>query len=378
MSPNSDNFTSLTGVNEYYYSLTSTPASSFLEEAQQLLSTYATESNPKHQEIFLRFHLSNISEQIHIIKNLLKKRAEKLENQHPFISYIEQAPVNGAKIAMEAWHWDNKKTLGITSGTTNNRTITLQNYKMLFFHQENVLGNNSYHQMYDEFIAVEKAITAKGGNIPENLQRTWIYCLDVDNNYAGLVVGRNDFFNTCGLTSNTHFITSTGIEGKGFPPSRIVSMDSWALFGHQAEQIEYMHAPDNMCPTHNYGVAFERGIRILYGDRSVYYISGTASIDKNGDVLHIGDVRKQTHRAVENISTMLQNHQGNLSDIKQAIVYLRHANDAQAVTEELAKTPFAQIPYIMVKAPVCRPTWLVEIEGIAINEQGNARFAPLQ
>ena len=73
----------------------------------------------------------------------------------------------------------------------------------------------------------------------------------------------------------------------------------------------------------------------------------------------------------------MTNHQGRLEDLKQATVYLRDWADAGIVSKILDKSPLGQIPHIIVKAPVCRPGWLVEIDAIAVNSAGSSAFHPL-
>jgi enamine deaminase RidA (YjgF/YER057c/UK114 family) len=135
-----------------------------------------------------------------------------------------------------------------------------------------------------------------------------------------------------------------------------------------------MHALDHMPPTHLYNVTFERGTRVIYGDRSHFYISGTASIDEKGNVAHPGDVRAQTRRMVENVDVLLRNHGGSIGDMKVAIIYLRNSADASAVESELEKLIPSTLPRIVLTAPVCRPGWLVEMEGIAVNNLGDRKF----
>ena len=94
-----------------------------------------------------------------------------------------------------------------------------------------------------------------------------------------------------------------------------------AVLGLDQEQVHYMAALDNLCPTHDYGVTFERGTRVTFGDRSHFYISGTASIDNKGDVLYEGDVIRQTERTIENISALLQSCDADFSDMKLIVVY---------------------------------------------------------
>ena len=176
--------------------------------------------------------------------------------------------------------------------------LRLKNYRQLFFRTETLSSRGSGPQMREEFEAAERLLRREGGSVAENLQRTWIYCRDIDNNYAALVAARRELFRQYGLTESTHYIASTGIEGMPDPFDRLVRMDSFALFGHRPEQIEYLQALDHLSPTHVYGVTFERGTRIVYGDRSHYYISGTASIDREGKIVHPGDVFRQTGRLI--------------------------------------------------------------------------------
>ena len=205
-----------------------------------------------------------------------------------------------------------------------------------------------------------------------NTIRTWLYCKDVDNNYADLVTARNDYFATRGMTAQTHFITSTGIEGQCGDPHRVVRMDSLTVSNLKREQIQFLYALENLSPTAIYGVSFERGTRLIWGDRSHCLISGTASIDKAGIVLHVGDVRLQTRRMMENIRALLAEGNAEISDIKWGTLYLRDMVDAPIVLEELARAGIpADMPLVTLKAPVCRPTWLVEMECVAVKKENN-------
>mgnify|MGYP001229702888 FL=1 len=81
--------------------------------------------------------------------------------------------------------------------------------------------------------------------------------------------------------------------------------------------------------------------------------------------MHVGDVVKQTERAFENVAALLADGGGKLSDLMYALVYLRDLSDA-AVVRDYLDTVVSEIPCILLAAPVCRPQWLVEIEGVAI------------
>ena len=50
------------------------------------------------------------------------------------------------------------------------------------------------------------------------------------------------------------------------------------------------------------------------------------------------------------------------------VVYLRDIGDYQTV-RQLFEERFANKPFVIVQAPVCRPGWLVEMECMAIKAQ---------
>ena len=222
---------------------------------------------------------------------------------------------------------------------------------------------DSEGQMRQILEKYEAILASKGLSIKDNCLRTWIFVRDIDNNYSGVVKGRKDYFDGIGLTKETHYIASTGIEGNASDPSVLVTMDAFAVRGIDSRNVKYLQALDRLNPTHEYGVTFERGTAFTHNGHSHIFISGTASIDDKGNVLYIDDVRKQTERAVGNIRALLQDAPAptRLEDAEQAIVYLRNDEDAPAVRETLEKF-VPGLNYIMVHGPVCRPTWLVEIE----------------
>jgi enamine deaminase RidA (YjgF/YER057c/UK114 family) len=149
-------------------------------------------------------------------------------------------------------------------------------------------------------------------------------------------------------------------------------MDSLSFSNIKREQIQFLYALENLSPTAIYGVSFERGTRMIWGDRSHFYISGTASIDKEGNVLYLGDVRLQTRRLLENVRALLAEGGAEMGDIKWATLYLRDKCDAKIALEEIVRAGIsADIPLVVLKAPVCRPTWLVEMECVAVKKESN-------
>ena len=118
--------------------------------------------------------------------------------------------------------------------------------------------------------------------------------------------------------------------------------------------------------------SFSRGLRIDVGGVAILLISGTASIDEDGQSVHIGDFRAQLRRTYENITGLLAAEGATWKDIVRTSCYLRDIErDYEAFNE--GRTEFFQeqgldpLPASTgIQAILCRPELLVEIEAIAM------------
>lgn len=237
------------------------------------------------------------------------------------------------------------------------------------------------HQTIQLFQDYDMELRAMDMAVAANCVRTWLFVHDVDVNYGGVVKGRNTFFRRVGLTPRTHFIASTGIQGRTADADVKVTMDAYAVGGLQPSQVTYLYGRSHLNSTYDYGVAFERGTAVTYGDRRHLFISGTASIDNQGAVLHVGDVCRQTERMLENVGVLLAEGGADFSHVVMAIVYLRDAADYDAVRALFARHfpdggTFSLSHCLFVHAPVCRPTWLIEIECMAVVPVHQPEYQP--
>lgn len=210
----------------------------------------------------------------------------------------------------------------------------------------------------------------------DNCIRTWFFVRDVDANYAGVVSGRNFVFDRNGLNLNTHYIASTGIGGRSVEHGGTVAFNAYAVDGVRPEQICFLKASTHLNPTMEYGVAFERGTSVRYGDRMHTWISGTASIDNRGEVVHVGDIEAQTLRMWENVGVLLAEAGSAWDDVAYMVVYLRDLSDYDTVAGMYSER-FPDVPRVIVLAPVCRSGWLIEMECMAITEMSDNRYPAL-
>ncbi len=360
---------------EYYITIEPTTMSLFFEEQfESLLSNYENccqaAGIDKTSNIYIKIYLSDITNQFDLVKNYFDDKG---------IMYfiVGQAPASGLKVAIEAYHILPNE--GQLQKDYNNNKLSFKHNHFVthigeLIAKDTKIYSNSYNQTSEIFNCFMSELSKYHCTLLDNVERVWFYIRDIDNNYQGLVDARNNCFDENGLTSETHYIASTGIEGAYCIGSNLVLMNYKFTENLLPEQFHYMSAVDSLCPTHMYNVAFERGTKIIYGDCSHYYISGTASIDAMGNILYENNVLKQTERAINNIDDLLKASDASLKDLKLMLIYLRDFSDYNNVNRYIKENFGESIPYLILKAPVCRPGWLIEIEGIAINHYSNCKF----
>jgi enamine deaminase RidA (YjgF/YER057c/UK114 family) len=118
--------------------------------------------------------------------------------------------------------------------------------------------------------------------------------------------------------------------------------------------------------------SFSRGLRLDLGGVAILLISGTASIDENGQSVHIGDFPAQLRRTYANITGLLAAEGATWKDIVRTTCYLRDMERDYAAFNK-GRTAFFReqgldpLPASTgIQAILCRPELLVEIEAIAI------------
>ena len=356
------------GVCEYHAILRVTnPLLTYAEQVECLLGAYGSLLGGELKgavAVFKRFFLSDAANQANYLQAL------HAEHSDCALSVVEQPPLDGTKVAMWVYLQKGVQTKTLPNGIYE---VSHGGYRHLWMAGACNQASNSEYQMRLLFNDYVMQLLENGCNLAENCIRTWLFVQNVDVNYAGVVKARNEVFVTQNLTDKTHFIASTGIAGRHANPKVFVQMDAYAVDGLQKEQIHYLYAPTHLNPTYEYGVSFERGTYVDYGDRRHVFISGTASINNKGEIMYPGDVRKQTERMWENVETLLKEADCGFEHVGHLLVYLRDIADYTVVKDMFDKR-FPNIPKVFLLAPVCRPGWLVEMECMAILPKHNEAY----
>ena len=356
------------GVCEYHAILRVTnPLLTYAEQVECLLGAYGSLLGGELKgavAVFKRFFLSDAANQANYLQAL------HAEHSDCALSVVEQPPLDGTKVAMWVYLQKGVQTKTLPNGIYE---VSHGGYRHLWMAGACNQASNSEYQMRLLFNDYVMQLLENGCSLADNCIRTWLFVQNVDVNYAGVVKARNEVFVTQNLTDKTHFIASTGIAGRHANPKVFVQMDAYAVDGLQKEQIHFLYAPTHLNPTYEYGVSFERGTYVDYGDRRHVFISGTASINNKGEIMYPGDVRKQTERMWENVDTLLKEADCSFEHVAHLLVYLRDTAD-YTVVKQMFEERFPTIPKVYLLAPVCRPGWLVEMECMAILPKKNEAY----
>jgi enamine deaminase RidA (YjgF/YER057c/UK114 family) len=192
--------------------------------------------------------------------------------------------------------------------------------------------------------------------------RTWIYLDDIDRDYQALNDSRNAFFQREDVR---RLPASTGIGGKLHPRGTLCTLDVYALLNPGIAQVEVMRTPTlNEAP--QYGSSFSRGMKMALPEQTYLFISGTASVDEQGQTAHVGDVRGQLERMLLNIEGLLAPQGAAWSDLVQGVTFLKSPEYAEVYRELCEERGIVDVPHTVVQADVCRPELLSEMEAIAV------------
>jgi len=282
--------------------------------------------------------------------------------QQGAVSVICQPPLDGCSVAVWIYSVSGADVLYLPGRTI----VSFAGQEQIWDAAMVASGVGSEEQMRGILEFYSDRLSEDGLSLEGNCHRTWLFCKDIDFNYAGLVKGRRDVFSRQGLTERTHYIASTGIAGVSPAEGSLVQMDALSFKGLPDGAVRYLYAPEFLNPTYEYGVTFERGVQVEYSGRTHLFISGTASINNRGEVMFPGDVVRQTERMWMNVEALLAEGGCTWGDVRQALVYLRNPEDYAEVASMCEKKFGGSFPFILLHAPVCRPEWLVEMECIAI------------
>ncbi|MBN1464378.1 hypothetical protein JXA02_01360 [candidate division KSB1 bacterium] len=230
-------------------------------------------------------------------------------------------------------------------------------------------SSDHYHESCEMFDRTQRVLQQDGTSF-KNVLRTWIYLSNILDWYGEFNRARNARFTEYGILGlsekeNTeaeqiYLPASTGILGEN-PDGAVSTMDVFAVADARNISIAHTSGVQQKSP-YRYGSAFSRAMTLKEADVTHILLSGTASIDEHGKTAHVDDVRQQIRKTFQVVQALIEKEGATLSDINEATVFLKDAQDLQTYWDVAAEFGLLDLPAILLIADVCRADLLFEID----------------
>jgi enamine deaminase RidA (YjgF/YER057c/UK114 family) len=193
-----------------------------------------------------------------------------------------------------------------------------------------------------------------------NIVRTWFYIDNLLEWYSEFNVVRTTFFDEEGVFKN--FVpASTGIGAGNLQGASLVACVLAIKPKH--DRVNIFSVPSPMqCEATSYRSSFSRAVEIQFPNHRRLYISGTASIDKEGNSVHFGDVCLQIEKTMEVIKSITESRLMDWQNSVRAIAYFKDIRDAHLFYDYCRNRKLPQIPICIAQTDICRRDLLFEIE----------------
>ncbi|HEO70857.1 MAG TPA: endoribonuclease L-PSP [Candidatus Hydrogenedentes bacterium] len=198
--------------------------------------------------------------------------------------------------------------------------------------------------------------------------RTWFYNCDMLEWYGDFNEVRSVLFRKYGVFDGL-VPASTGIGGANAANAALVGHLLAVQPKHHGVSIQAVRSP-LQGPALEYGSGFNRAVEVAGGGVRRLYVSGTASIDQDGQTLHVGDMGGQVARTMEVVEAILVSRGMKWADVARAIAYCKHGEDAPVFEAYCAARGLAALPVVVTCNDICREALLFEIELDAIGCEG--------
>lgn len=222
------------------------------------------------------------------------------------------------------------------------------------------------------FHNLDKMLNHVGFQITD-LIRTWIYMPQLFEVYKTLNVERTNAFKNFNINKKNKkvgFPASTGIKGEAIS-GNAVTLDAIAVKTKGSYPVlTPMHNP-MQSEAYAYGSDFSRGYVIDWPGYQVLHLSGTASIDENGNSVFIDNPKKQIEYTLESFLKLLNQYGSDFQNIAHACVFFKNRSYKKLFEEVLCNRGWSEFPCMYLEADVCREDLLFEIDGIAVVEKNS-------
>jgi enamine deaminase RidA (YjgF/YER057c/UK114 family) len=310
----------------------------------------------------------------------------------PVTTMVVQPPCGGAALGVELWALGGP---GVTVHRFGPQLLAVESDGIRWIHCGGIRGqvgtDGPYAEALSAFQEMERQLANAGAGF-DQVVRTWIYVNQITEGAAGrqryqeLNRARADFYRDIRFGRESRapsapelfYPASTGIGTSGAQ----VAMACMALDSQRPGVFVMPLENPQQTPAYDYqpgyspqSPKFSRAMAVVQGHFVSTLVSGTASI-VNSKTCHPGDIVRQTEQTIENIERLIApdnfSHHGlpgagaTLKDIAKLRVYVKRAEDYESC-REVCERLLPRVPAIYLRADICRPDLLMEIEAVAFS-----------
>jgi enamine deaminase RidA (YjgF/YER057c/UK114 family) len=224
-------------------------------------------------------------------------------------------------------------------------------------------SKTNMEQTADVFKKMEQALNTVGMDF-SHVVRTWLYINEILDWYDDFNFVRTDFFDKHKVFDGL-VPASTGV-GVSNPASAALVAEVLAIQPQPGKiEIEKVGSP-LQCPATDYKSSFSRAVEVRFSDYRRLYVSGTASIDGDGNTIYVDDVKKQIARTMEVVEAILISRDMDWNNVSRAIAYFPDLSNAHLLDEYCKKNTIPKMPLAIAHGDICRDDLLFEIEVDAV------------
>ncbi len=214
-------------------------------------------------------------------------------------------------------------------------------------------------QTHDTLMRIERVLREAGMGM-KNIIRTWFFNDNILQWYDKFNRVRTDFYSKRGIFDSL-IPASTGIGGAN-PQNVLLTADAIAIqLKNKSMSISEVPSPLQN-PACDYGSSFSRAVELKMNNCVYLYISGTASINKNGATTHIKNLCAQIDNTMQIVEAILKSKRMDYSNVTRSIAYFKFNNDIDSFNKYLEKYGLSSSRVLTVQNDVCRDELLFEIE----------------
>ncbi len=215
-----------------------------------------------------------------------------------------------------------------------------------------------------EIFSAFKSLLGENGFDFTDTVRTWFYNRDILAWYPEFNGVRTRFFAENGVFGRL-VPASTGIGAHNSAGAAICA-GLHAVRSRAGNSVAQAVESPLQSSAMKYKSSFSRAVEIAFPGHRKLYISGTASIDKSGESVHIGDSPAQLAETMRVVEALLRSRGMDWENVSRAIAYFRRASDIPLFKKFCDEKKLPPLPAIAVNATICRDNLLFELEADAI------------